>query len=51
MSLSLREGNVAKVVKDAIVDMSFMPTTGDRRCVIAACDKRGQVHVFADHAT
>jgi len=45
MSLSLRESNVSKVVKTAIVDMSFMPTAGNGHCVIAACDKQGQVCV------
>ena len=42
-SWCLREGNVAKVVKEAIVEMSFMPSTRSGKCVIAACDKRGQV--------
>lgn len=45
MNLSLREGNVSKVVKTAVVDLTFMPTAGNGPCVIAACDKQGQVCV------
>eukprot|EP00892_Ulva_mutabilis_P010595 jgi/Ulvmu1/7908/UM004_0140.1 len=42
----LSEGNVMKVVKEAVIEMSFMPTAASDKCVIAACDKRGQVGIW-----
>lgn len=40
-ALTLREENVAKVVKEGLVCVEFMPS--DTMCVVAAGDKRGHV--------